>query len=217
MLSLSLFKLAILGAFTLGCGDADVIEGNGDLATETRALAAFHALVIADDLSAEIAIGPSAVSLELDENLVKDVATDVRDGVLHIGRRPGGPALRPSAGARVRIVAPRIDAITASDASTVSAITAGIAMTVTTLDAARVDLTGAAPEVFIRSSGASRVDCQTAATAASIASGDTSDVRVRVSERLAVQAGDAAKVTVLGNPTSREVDAKDAATVVFPE
>lgn len=198
--------------FSLGaCG------GDDDLVVQPRVVPEFTSLVIAEDLSAEIGVGDAAVTLEMDADLVDHVVTEVEGGVLHVGARPGGPALHPSSRARVRILTPRLTAVTASGGATVVASSGEPAVQLTAKDSARIELLGSASSVAIATEGAAWVDSQTAAAAADVKSRDASRVRVRVAERLSAHAADAARITVLGQPPARAVEAADGASVVFGE
>ncbi|MDF2692145.1 MAG: hypothetical protein K0S65_528 [Labilithrix sp.] len=206
-----------LGALVLAaCKDSEAIEGNGVIVSEQRVVPAFSALSISENLSAEVAVGPTALTVEMDDNLVRRVVSEVRDGVLFV-EPLSGPELRPTSKARVRITTPGLVAISASGTATVAANSSATAVTIHTIDDARVELSGRAASVSITTTGASRVDCDTSAGIAEVRSNDASDVRVRVAERLSVRVTDAAKITVFGDPRTREIDASDAAKVTFVE
>lgn len=192
------------------------IDGTGNLVTEQRAVPVFHALSITENLSAEIAIGPTSVALEMDDNLVARVATHVENGVLVVEPADGEPELRPSANARLRITTPRLDDISASGVTSVTATSAD-PISIRAVEDARIVVEGTSARVAIFTTGAARVDCRAMATAADVRSNEASIVRVRATERVSATATEAAAIRVFGNPPSREVVTTDAATVRFEE
>ncbi|AKU97297.1 hypothetical protein AKJ09_03961 [Labilithrix luteola] len=200
----------------VGCGDGS-LDGSGVLVTDQRAVTEFHALSITENLVAEIGVGPSSVTLEMDDNLVKRVAAHVEDGVLVLERGDGEPELRPTNNARIRITTPHLDDISASGATTVLAKSASPAVAISATGRSHVSIAGAAVVVSISATGASDVDSQVPATRADVTTTGTSRVRVRVSERLAATATGASQITVLGEPAAREIVTTGRADVLFSE
>ncbi len=65
-------------------GSSPYEEGSGNLATETRAMDAFHGVSAAQGVQVEIAAGAPSVAVTADDNLLPHVATVVADGILSI-------------------------------------------------------------------------------------------------------------------------------------
>ncbi len=132
---------ALAGAVLLTACDVDVslddLDGSGDHVTETYAVDRFTSIDIGDAFIVDIEIAPDAspsVEVTTDDNLIDRIEVDVSDGTLHIdesGHRMLDPTL-----AEVRIVVPRLEAITAKGAGTIDV--EGI-----DVDEFRVELSGA--------------------------------------------------------------------------
>lgn len=99
--------------------DGNAVRGSGASATDDRALATFDRIEVGGAFDVDVRVGgsPGAV-VTGDDNLVPLVETEVRGRTLHIrsDRR-----LRPTAGLRVEVTAPALDALAVSGASEVSA------------------------------------------------------------------------------------------------
>lgn len=86
-------------------------RGSGDAATQTRDVAAFRELRLNSSAELSVEIGaPQSISVTADDNLVDDLVTEVRDGVLHIGPRPGA-SLRFRVEPRVVVRVPSLEAM----------------------------------------------------------------------------------------------------------
>lgn len=65
-------------------------RGSGISATQTRALGEFHAIRIEGSCDVQATVGGAqSVQITADDNLIDDLTTEVKDGVLVIATRPG--------------------------------------------------------------------------------------------------------------------------------
>ncbi len=70
--------------------NATVVNGSGDLVTETREVSGFDSIEV--DGSGEVNItqgGGETPTVETDDNVMEHVETEVRGGTLHLGFKPG--------------------------------------------------------------------------------------------------------------------------------
>ncbi|MFI5369480.1 MAG: head GIN domain-containing protein [Spirochaetia bacterium] len=93
ILSGALF-LAAAGCFALGARE---IEGSGVVARESRTVAAFTGIVIEGSGNVTLSQGSAqSLSVETDDNLMPQVKTEVRGGVLYLGFKQGAKLLHVS-------------------------------------------------------------------------------------------------------------------------
>ncbi len=65
-------------------------RGSGISATQTRALGEFHAIRLEGSCDVQATVGGTqSIQITADDNLIDDLTTEVKDGVLVIGTRPG--------------------------------------------------------------------------------------------------------------------------------
>lgn len=89
---------------------ADTIEGSGVSKTESRTVTEFHRIVVEGSADLSVRVGePTSLSVTGDDNLVDFVTTEVREGSLVLGMKPGSYSTRM--GVRVAITVPSLDAL----------------------------------------------------------------------------------------------------------
>ena len=84
----SLYIAVLLGAviMLISACDINVIRGTGDLITETREVSNFDSIELAG--SGDVVVvqnGNETLSVETDDNVMRFVVTEVRNGTLHLG------------------------------------------------------------------------------------------------------------------------------------
>ena len=85
----STILLIILGSLLLSACAPSVISGSGNIVSETRAVAQFNAIDMAEAGDVIVTQGePQSVRVETDDNLIQYVRTEVRDHTLHIYKEP---------------------------------------------------------------------------------------------------------------------------------
>lgn len=214
---------------------AKQIRGNGKLVNEARTVGTFSGVQISDRLQGWLQLGPHALTLTVDENLLPLIETSVRGGVLEIGNPDPTTTLAPSPGARIDITAPRLERIAALGSASLRGTSAGTtmaletsgagllelaltvdtALTATASGASRIQLTGTAPKVELIASGAANLVSELPSPDIAVTASGTAKVRVRANGKLRITASGAASVTVIGDPAERTVDKTGAASVTF--
>lgn len=99
-----------------GLGPA--VEGSGSKVTDMRDLKEFREISLSSDATVEVALGDEqSVELELDDNLVDIIETEVRSGRLTIKSNKN---YRSNIGILVRITVPKLEAVTVSGSGEVN-------------------------------------------------------------------------------------------------
>lgn len=132
--------LALVSAASLtGC--CDTIDGNGDIRTEERPVAAFTAVDIDDGISLVVWAGDESrdtVFVETDENLLTWLATSVHDDTLLVFAREN-TQLFPSEGAFVAARTETLEEIEANNGSYVEAKGSGSEIVLRANNGAHID------------------------------------------------------------------------------
>lgn len=98
--------------------DNDAISGNGKVVTRDRAIEPFHALKVSGGIDAELAQGSNiSLQVETDENIIDNIKTLVKDGVLNIYPEKN---IKNVTAMKVRLVFNSMDAIEASGGCDIS-------------------------------------------------------------------------------------------------
>jgi hypothetical protein len=194
------------------------VKGSGNAKTEVRPIAGFGAgpgaVDVSGSLRVEIAIAAEPrVEVSGDDNLIALVDTQVRGDVLVVTNHG---SMRPVVPLVVRIAAPRLQAIDASGATTVTLH--GMRdnqMSINLQGAATLHGDGAVHELTIDASGAGTLDLDrlTAERARVTASGSAT-VMVNVTQALDVRVSGAGTVSYSGNPPDVKPDVSGAGSLV---
>jgi hypothetical protein len=195
------FALALL--FT-ACDDIGSIggeKGSGNLATETREVAAFSELDISSavnvDLTVDASVGHS-VTVTYDDNLLDNLVTRVAGDTLVIEFQ-GSVNLTGGADRSVAVTMPDVTSIDVSGASSVTA-------------------TGSTASYRLDASGASQVDLRNLEVVdAEIDVSGASNVDVFATGTVSGSASGASDVTISGKPASVLVDSSGASNVDIKE
>jgi hypothetical protein len=195
------FALALL--FT-ACDDIGSIggeKGSGNLATETREVAAFSELDISSavnvDLTVDASVGHS-VTVTYDDNLLDNLVTRVAGDTLVIEFQ-GSVNLTGGADRSVAVTMPAVTSIDVSGASSVTA-------------------TGSTASYRLDASGASQVDLRNLEVVdAEIDVSGASNVDVFATGTVSGSASGASDVTISGKPASVLVDSSGASNVDIKE
>jgi Putative auto-transporter adhesin, head GIN domain len=172
------------------------------LAREPRSVGAFHAIELAGVIGVEVSLGvPASVAIAGEPALVGQVTTQVKDGVLVIGTRPGLPDHHHL---RAIITAPALDAATLSG-------TGGLALDHVQADKLAIRLSGtgsvvvdgavSALRVVIDGTGAVDAE-QLAARAVSVDVRGTGSASLRASQSVDARVSGTGSVEVHGKPAS---------------
>lgn len=189
------------------------LRGSGVESSETRNAGDFRGVEVGGVFEVEITAGKGfSVEVFADDNLLKHITTEVRDGVLKIS---SSKRLKSESPIRVRVSAPNIERIEASGASKVDV--AGVSnseLRIGSSGASRIRVAGATDLLNVEISGASHIDADglTSRTAEVDASG-ASHVTVSVSDKLDAHATGASSVSYTGNPARVEKDSSGAGKI----
>ena len=215
--SLTWLTFAVLAASTQACSSDGELAGNGVLVHDARTVEAFHGVAASENLVVEVTVGPQAIDLEMDDNLVGRVATFVRGGVLFVEPQAEGPELKPSARSRIRVTVPSLDHVEVTGAAQILATTAAPAIAVEASASGRAEVSGTSTNIAITTSGSADVVSRIPAAVAEISSTASSTVQARATSRVQVTAIDSAFVRVGGSPPVRELVQLDAALIQIVE
>lgn len=101
--------LLLITLATTACG----VAGSGVTATQSRSIADFTSLSVADGLRLEISRGPTSLTIEGDDNLLPLIKTEVVDGRLII-RKATRESLRATRPIVLRLTTPALSRLEAS-------------------------------------------------------------------------------------------------------
>jgi hypothetical protein len=189
------------------------VHGSGVAATEARQTAAFKGVDVGGVFQVQITAGKDcSVQVQADDNLVRYIRTEVKDGVLQIDTTERIDSSTPL---RVLVSAPEIESLEVSGVSEVSL--SGVSNSSLEIDASgrsKVDVDGKADEVNLEVSGASTVEAQRLkAETASVAASGASRVSVFVTESLTSSASGASTIVYSGSPASVAKDTSGSSKV----
>ncbi len=199
---------------------AQHLKGNGNLKSETRKVSGFKGIDIGGGFAVELTQGKDeSVRIEADENLLSNIKTEVKNGILHIYNDKG---ISTSKGLKAYITAKQLNSIDISggvkvtgkstfkadafkmDLSGGSKVTLAIDTKSLEADmsgASKVDLTGKADELNMNLSGASNVNTQELESKrVTIEASGASKVKVFARESLDINASGASAVFYKGSP-----------------
>jgi hypothetical protein len=212
------------------------ITGSGTVVIQDHDLGDFDQVEIHDGFQAVISAGEAfAVQLEVDENLVDHLDVLLKGSTLVIRLKPTRSYTLGDVTRKVTVTMPGLMGVESSGGSQVeiqgfrSADDLGVYVSgggrlrgdieagdleVSCSGGSDLALTGSGGELFLDASGGSEVDLAGFTVAdASVEAGGGSQVTLRVSGRLDVQASGGSKVYYLGGPTLGEIDTSGGSSV----
>lgn len=212
--------VAVAAAGVLAFGGLFGVEGNGKIKEDPRKVAAFTGVEVGGSVKADVRVGPEQkVVVVTDENLLPLVRTHVENGVLEVKFEK---SLRPSKDVRLIVVTPKLDKVSASGGSELTAqVAASPRFSIEGSGGADIDVKGLdTAALLVELSGGVDADLAGRAKAASFelsggvdlsgyglaieeanleASGGV-DVELNVSKRLVGEASGGVHVALKGNP-----------------
>jgi hypothetical protein len=209
---------------------AQQLKGNGEVKTQIRNVSGFSGINISGGFNVEIKQGNTeSVTLETDENLLDNIKTEVRNGVLHIHNSKG---MSTSKGLMVYLTLKELNKV---DVSGGVKVTGSSTFTTHTLDidlsggskaylaldvkylkadmsgASRLTLTGKAETATLELSGASNVEAkELEAINAKVRASGASKVKINAIDTLAINASGASIIHYKGNPNISPVTSSAA-------
>lgn len=232
----SLRVAAFVPALLLSACAFAQVSGNGVARDEAREVADFTGVNVSYGLHAKVSVGPKAVRVSGDENLVALVRTEVVDGKLEVSL-PKGSRVRDTGKLRITVSSPKVTSVAASGGAEVNAEVAstdsfaaaasgGGELTVRGVDARKlavsasggseVTVQGRTDALAVDASGGSEVHAKglSVKVLAVTASGGSS-VDSNPSENIAAQVSGGSTVHVDSAPAQRAVSASGGSEVIF--
>jgi hypothetical protein len=210
--------------------------GNGVSREDNREVADFKGVEVGAGLKARVTVGPKAVRVTGDENLVALVRTEVVDGTLEVGLKDGA-RVRGTSGLRILISSPQVTSVGASGGAEVEAeataaatfnasASGGAEIAVRNLDAkklaveasggADVKLKGRADTLAVEASGGSEVHGEELGVKTlTVEASGGSQVDANPTERIVAEVSGGSAVHVDSAPAQREVSSSGGSQVVF--
>ena len=178
------------------------VKGSGNIVTERRDLTGFKGINVGGIFQVEAAAQKDyGVEVEVDDNLVHRVRTEVRNGILHIDfdghLKSRGPIV-------VRVSAPNFESIDASGASSVNLTDLNSSvLNIDSSGASKIAVAGKAEKLTVDVSGATKINAaDLKAVDANIEASGASYVDVYATGTLAADASGASKISYSGSPTN---------------
>ena len=216
--SLSLMMVLMLVTLPLM---AQQLKGNGNIQTQNRNVSGFTGIDVSGGFAVEITQGSNeSLKLEADENLLNNIKTEVRNGVLHIYN---DKSLSTSKGMKAYITVKELNKIEISGGvkvvgnstfktNTMTLDMSGGSKVVLAVEAkqlkadmsgaSKVELKGKADDLIMEMSGASSVDAaELAAKDVRIGASGASKVKVHADKTLHIDASGASAVYYKGSPS----------------
>lgn len=217
--TLSFFVLALMLADVPAM--AQRIKGNGNIKTQDRDVSGFTGLDVSGGFEVQVTQGNNeGLRIEADENLLDNIKTEVKNGVLHIYNE-GNITTKNSMKAYVTLkelnsldisggvkvvgkstFKPKTFKMDLSGASTIKLDLVTERLVADMSGASKIALTGRADELLLNMSGASDVDAEDLeAKDVKVEASGASKVRVFAKESLAIDASGASQVRYKGSPS----------------
>lgn len=180
--------------------DIKGVKGSGNVASERREVADFHAIDVGGVYQVEVTAQKEfSVEVEADDNILPLVETRVENGTLYIESEQ---RVSPKSTIRVRISAPNIDDLDVSGAAGVTVNDLNnTALTIDSSGASKIAVGGKTSKLSIDVSGATQVDAaKLTAENVNVDASGASTVAVNVNGNLTAGASGASTITYAGSP-----------------
>lgn len=188
---------------TSGCsiGSLTGKRGSGVSATQTREVEAIQGISLIGSGSADISIGsPQSVSVTFDDNLIDDVITEVKNGVLKVHVED---SYSSNVGLSIKIVTESLENISVSGAGTVTAkdiVAEDFSTNISGVG--KIRLAGEASTLKAQISGAGSLDAEDLKTmAAGVSISGVGKANIHCSQSVNAKISGAGKINIYGNPT----------------
>jgi hypothetical protein len=186
------------------------LAGSGRIVTEERSVGGFAAVTLAGEGNVIITSGERAgITIEADDNLLPLITTEVRDGVLIIGKHPsvGRQSFAVTRPIVYRVSMTAVRALTLAGAGTLTAENVSAdRLSVSLTGTGEVKVSGRAAEQIVTLNGAGHIDTrglQTVKTEATL--NGAGHIVVWATERLTATINAAGTIQYLGSPTVKKM------------
>lgn len=189
------------------------VHGSGNVASEKRDLNDFSGIDVSGIFEVEVVSQKDFnVEIEADDNLLPQIKTEVRNGILRISSEDD---IKTKNSIRIRISAPDIDRIEVSGATKFSL--ADLKNDELKLDisgVSKVRLSGVTGNLSAEISGASHVNAENLkAVTATVEASGASHVEVNVSDELVADASGASKINYVGSPKNTRKNSSGVSSI----
>lgn len=214
------FLPLLMMLFLAGC---TVVTGSGRIVSEEREVSGFHAVALTGSGVVTVQQGDEeSLVIEADDNILSLIETEVRDGTLSLGLKPGTTIVNTSRPIRYLVTLPNLNEVVISGSGTVNVdrvvderfaatISGSGEMNVDSLTAANVRITisgsgdvsvaGAAETQDIRVSGSGNyLAGDLAGQSADVNISGSGDATIWVAESLDITVSGSGDISYYGNP-----------------
>jgi hypothetical protein len=109
---------SLLGGRSVHTGDGPLVDGSGQVVTQVRPLPAFDAIQTKNAVEVEVHVGqPASVTVEFDDNLQRQISTEVQNNTLLIEAHGSWSA---SHDPKVRVTVPALSALATEGSGSVA-------------------------------------------------------------------------------------------------
>jgi len=203
-------KLDTSGLFKFNFGG---VKGSGNVITQKRDLAGFHALEVGNTIQVDVTAQKEfSVVVETDDNIIPLIETEVNDGVLEISCEKHISASSPI---RVHITAPDVDKVDVSGVSNVSvANIKNSSFAAHVSGASKLKVDGETSQLKADLSGASKIDAQgLTADDGNVSTSGASGATVNVTGSLRADASGASHINYAGTPKDVQKKSSGASSI----
>lgn len=190
-------------------------KGSGVAKTESRTVAAFHAVSVAEGIELDVATGPvTPIQVTADDDVLADVVTDVAGGKLDVHMKPGSKHSVTS----VKVVATTasLDTLAASSGATLNAKGVAGDVNLSASSGASINADGTAKtETASASSGSSIHAKGVKADDAHVSANSGASIATTVSGSIDGAVSSGASIEVHGSPKARSVKESSGGSVDY--
>ena len=182
--------------FVMGQG----IQGSGKSAMETRTVPTFTRIESEGSGDVIVEIGPvQSIEIELDDNLLKNITTEVKDGTLTISSKEG---YNTKIGLKVKVTVQSLAGASISGSGSISAINISAkAFAASIAGSGEIHVSGNADTLSVGINGSGELDLAMLTTrSADITINGSGSTQVAASESLTATINGSGDVTFTGNP-----------------
>jgi hypothetical protein len=200
----ALATLSLSGCMVMEKISRHPVQGSGKSATETRAVPGFDRITVRGAFDSTVTVGPAtSLKIQADDNLIKLIRTEVRDGRLVIDSKESLSSRTPI---RITITTPKLNgfAIEGSGEAKITGVQSG-AFEASISGSGDLFCAGVANSVELSIAGSGDMDLAAlSAKRAKASVSGSGDIRLRASESLDASIDGSGDIICTGNPKVRK-------------
>ena len=193
------------------------VVGDGQAASETRAIGPVTAIDTAGAFALTVNVGPAPeLTIETDKNLLSIIKTDVSNGRLDIYT---DRSYSVDGRIKVTVTLPNVTDVSASGSNQISGEgLTGATLSISLNGSNNVVLAGNVSALTARMSGANHLSAQRlTADSANVSLNGSGDASVDARQQVVAQISGAGSITVYGNPKERSTQVNGAGKIAFAQ